>query len=52
MIYVAHDQVDAMTLADRIVLFRAGVIKQQGTPLDLFEWPATLLVAGFLGPHG
>ena len=49
MIYVTHDQVEAMTLADRIVLLRDGVIEQQGAPLDLFERPATLFVAGFLG---
>ena len=49
MIYVTHDQVEAMTLADRIVLLRDGMIEQQGAPLDLFERPATLFVAGFLG---
>src|SRR5277367_1608326 len=49
MIYVTHDQIEAMTLADRIVLLREGVIEQQGAPLDLFEQPATLFVAGFLG---
>ena len=49
MIYVTHDQIEAMTLADRIVLMRDGVIEQQGAPLDLFERPATLFVAGFLG---
>jgi multiple sugar transport system ATP-binding protein len=49
MIYVTHDQIEAMTLADRIVLLREGQIEQQGTPLDLFERPATRFVAGFLG---
>jgi len=49
MIYVTHDQIEAMTLADRIVLLRDGVIEQQGAPLDLFERPATRFVAGFLG---
>ena len=49
MIYVTHDQVEAMTLADRIVLLRDGVIEQMGAPLDLFENPATGFVAGFLG---
>jgi multiple sugar transport system ATP-binding protein len=49
MIYVTHDQIEAMTLADRIVLMRDGVIEQQGAPLDLFERPATTFVAGFLG---
>jgi multiple sugar transport system ATP-binding protein len=49
MIYVTHDQIEAMTLADRIVLMRDGVIEQQGSPLELFEKPATTFVAGFLG---
>jgi multiple sugar transport system ATP-binding protein len=49
MIYVTHDQIEAMTLADRIVLMRDGRIEQQGAPLDLFERPATMFVAGFLG---
>src|SRR5215471_8074151 len=49
MIYVTHDQIEAMTLADRIVLMRDGRIEQQGAPLDLFERPASLFVAGFLG---
>ena len=48
-IYVTHDQIEAMTLADRIVLLKDGVIEQQGPPLDLFERPATRFVAGFLG---
>lgn len=49
MIYVTHDQIEAMTLADRIVLMRGGQIEQQGAPLELFEHPATQYVAGFLG---
>ncbi|WP_119387943.1 ABC transporter ATP-binding protein [Taklimakanibacter lacteus] len=49
MIYVTHDQVEAMTLADKIVLLRDGRIEQLGAPLDLFERPATGFVAGFLG---
>ena len=49
MIYVTHDQIEAMTLADRIVLMKDGVIEQQGAPLELFERPATTFVAGFLG---
>ena len=49
MIYVTHDQVEAMTLADRIVILRDGRIEQQGAPLDLFDRPATGFVAGFLG---
>ncbi|HKB81937.1 MAG TPA: ABC transporter ATP-binding protein [Burkholderiales bacterium] len=49
MIYVTHDQIEAMTMADRIVLLRDGVIEQAGAPLDLFERPASKYVAGFLG---
>jgi multiple sugar transport system ATP-binding protein len=49
MIYVTHDQIEAMTLADRIVLLRDGIIEQQGSPLELFERPRTKFVAGFLG---
>ena len=49
MIYVTHDQIEAMTLADRIVLLRDGVIEQLGRPLDVFERPASRFVAGFLG---
>jgi lactose/L-arabinose transport system ATP-binding protein len=49
MIYVTHDQVEAMTLADRLVLLRAGRIEQQGKPLDLYNDPANRFVAGFLG---
>ena len=49
MIYVTHDQIEAMTMADRIVLLREGRIEQQGAPLELYERPATRYVAGFLG---
>ncbi|HTS52183.1 MAG TPA: ABC transporter ATP-binding protein [Burkholderiales bacterium] len=49
MIYVTHDQIEAMTMADRIVLLRDGKIEQAGAPLDLYERPATRYVAGFLG---
>jgi multiple sugar transport system ATP-binding protein len=49
MIYVTHDQIEAMTMADRIVLMRDGRIEQQGAPLELYERPATRYVAGFLG---
>jgi len=49
MIYVTHDQVEAMTLADRIVLLHDGVIEQEGAPLNLFEQPVSTFVAGFLG---
>ena len=49
MIYVTHDQIEAMTLADRIVVMHGGVIQQQGTPEELFKKPANKFVAGFLG---
>ncbi|HEY0062732.1 MAG TPA: ABC transporter ATP-binding protein [Telluria sp.] len=49
MIYVTHDQVEAMTLATRIVVMRAGVIQQVGAPAQVYERPANLFVAGFLG---
>ena len=49
MIYVTHDQVEAMTMADRIVVLRAGVIEQVGSPLELYERPMTTFVAGFIG---
>jgi multiple sugar transport system ATP-binding protein len=48
-VYVTHDQIEAMTLADRIVLMRDGLIEQMGTPQDLFERPATEFVAAFIG---
>ncbi|MDC9826229.1 sn-glycerol-3-phosphate ABC transporter ATP-binding protein UgpC [Devosia sp. ZB163] len=49
MVYVTHDQVEAMTLADRIVVLRAGRIEQQGTPIELYDDPDNLFVAGFIG---
>ncbi|MEH0019214.1 MAG: sn-glycerol-3-phosphate ABC transporter ATP-binding protein UgpC [Desulfobacter sp.] len=49
IIYVTHDQVEAMTLADRIVVLRDGIIEQVGTPLELFSNPANTFVAGFIG---
>jgi multiple sugar transport system ATP-binding protein len=49
MIYVTHDQVEAMTLADRIVVLAAGRIEQVGSPLDLYDHPDNLFVAGFIG---
>ncbi|KPC52326.1 ABC transporter ATP-binding protein [Amantichitinum ursilacus] len=52
MIYVTHDQVEAMTLADRIVVFRAGQLEQVGTPTELYHEPINLFVAGFLGSPG
>jgi multiple sugar transport system ATP-binding protein len=49
MIYVTHDQVEAMTLADRIVVVEAGNVRQIGTPLELYHLPETIFVAGFIG---
>jgi len=51
-IYVTHDQIEAMTLADRIVAMHGGVVQQVGTPLDLYDRPANLFVAGFIGSPG
>ena len=48
-VYVTHDQVEAMTLADRIVVMREGVVEQVGTPTDLYERPTNRFVAGFIG---
>ena len=48
-IYVTHDQVEAMTMADRIVIMKDGVIQQVGKPMDLYEHPANKFVAGFIG---
>jgi multiple sugar transport system ATP-binding protein len=49
MIYVTHDQVEAMTMADRIVVLNRGVIEQVGSPLDLYNRPDSVFVAGFIG---
>lgn len=49
MIYVTHDQTEAMTLADRIVVLNAGRVEQVGTPMELYEKPATRFVGGFIG---
>ncbi len=49
MIYVTHDQIEAMTLADRIVVLNGGRIEQVGTPMDLYTRPANAFVAGFIG---
>ncbi|WP_108262905.1 ABC transporter ATP-binding protein [Mangrovicoccus ximenensis] len=49
MIYVTHDQVEAMTMADRIVVLKAGQVMQAGTPLELYNSPANRFVAGFIG---
>ncbi len=48
-VYVTHDQVEAMTMADRIVVMHDGIVEQVGTPLDLYDHPANLFVAGFIG---
>src|SRR5512141_2221613 len=48
-IYVTHDQVEAMTLADRMIVMNAGVVEQVGRPIDVYEDPASLFVAGFIG---
>ena len=49
MIYVTHDQVEAMTMADKIVVLQAGRVEQVGSPLDLYHHPVNLFVAGFIG---
>jgi len=49
IVYVTHDQVEAMTLADRIVVMRSGIIEQQGTPDEIFHNPVNTFVAGFMG---
>ncbi|HEX8049344.1 ABC transporter ATP-binding protein [Rhizobium sp.] len=49
MIYVTHDQVEAMTLADKIVVMNAGAIEQIGSPMELYNRPANVFVAGFIG---
>ncbi|MEN8892649.1 ABC transporter ATP-binding protein [Planktotalea arctica] len=49
MVYVTHDQVEAMTMADKIVVLRAGHIEQVGSPLELYKAPRNLFVAGFIG---
>ena len=48
-IYVTHDQIEAMTMADRIVVLRDGLIEQEGAPLELYDRPANTFVAGFIG---
>jgi multiple sugar transport system ATP-binding protein len=49
MVYVTHDQLEAMTMADRIVVMQEGNVEQMGPPLDLYDRPANLFVAGFIG---
>ena len=48
-IYVTHDQIEAMTMADRIVVMQHGVVEQMGAPLELYDRPVNLFVAGFIG---
>ncbi|HXN15684.1 MAG TPA: sn-glycerol-3-phosphate ABC transporter ATP-binding protein UgpC [Usitatibacter sp.] len=48
-IYVTHDQIEAMTMADQIVVMRDGLVEQRGAPLELYDHPANLFVAGFIG---
>jgi len=48
-IYVTHDQIEAMTMADQIVVMRDGIVEQRGQPLDLYDHPVNLFVAGFIG---
>ncbi|MDM9624885.1 ABC transporter ATP-binding protein [Rhizobium sp. S152] len=48
-VYVTHDQIEAMTMADHVVVMREGVIEQQGKPLELYDMPANKFVAGFIG---
>jgi multiple sugar transport system ATP-binding protein len=48
-VYVTHDQIEAMTMADRIVVMHGGIVEQIGTPLDLYDRPVNLFVAGFIG---
>src|SRR5438477_4563641 len=49
MVYVTHDQVEAMTMAARVILLSAGRIEQNGAPVDLYETPANVFVARFIG---
>ena len=51
-VYVTHDQIEAMTMADEIVIMRNGVIEQKGTPLEVYDHPANLFVAQFIGSPG
>jgi len=48
-IYVTHDQIEAMTLADRVVVMKSGIVQQVGTPTDIYDYPANTFVAGFIG---
>lgn len=48
-IYVTHDQMEALTMADRIVIMKAGVVQQVGKPIELYDHPVNKFVAGFIG---
>ena len=48
-VYVTHDQIEAMTMADKIVVMHDGIVEQMGTPLELYDRPANQFVAGFIG---
>src|SRR3546814_16809117 len=48
-VYVTHDQIEAMTMADQILVMRDGIVEQRGRPLDLYDRPDNLFVAGFIG---
>ncbi|SDB58475.1 ABC transporter ATP-binding protein [Bauldia litoralis] len=52
IVYVTHDQIEAMTMADRIVVMRDGIIEQMGGPLELYDRPRNIFVAGFIGSPG
>ena len=49
VVYVTHDQAEAMTMSDRVAIFDKGVVQQVGSPLELYERPVNMFVAGFLG---
>jgi sn-glycerol 3-phosphate transport system ATP-binding protein len=49
MLYVTHDQVEAMTLADRMIVINSGAVEQTGAPLEVYDDPASIFVAGFIG---
>jgi multiple sugar transport system ATP-binding protein len=51
-VYVTHDQIEAMTMADKIVILKDGVIEQEGSPLEVYDHPANLFVASFIGSPG
>ena len=49
LVYVTHDQIEAMSMADKVVLLREGRVEQEGTPAELYDRPATVFAAGFIG---